>query len=150
MSKEHLDLITATVAQVKSKMRITKVVATRAIKTKRGDFFAGMSAAWDSVQDDASGPGADLDLTVDDREVSVSGMTVREAQIAHIILAMEASIGAHRAALTDGAISKSDFEAGVRQARRNTLAHLSQIIPESEAKVMVSDDNDDAHAEVNP
>lgn len=140
MSKKHLDLIRTTVDEVKSKMRITKVVATRAIKTKRGDFFAGMSAAWQSVQDDVSGPGADLDLTVDDRDIAVSGMTFREAQVAHSILAMEASIGAHRAALTDGAISKSEFDAGVKQARRNTLTHLSQIIPESEAAAMIDGD----------
>lgn len=135
--QEHLKHIKETVERVKSKMRITKVVATRAVKTKSGDFFAGMSAAWDTVQDDAGGMGADTDVSIDTADVASSGMTMQEAQVAHILLSMEASIGAWRAALSDGAVSEGRYEAKVRDVKRNTLAHLSRILPREEAKAAV-------------
>ena len=133
----HLKHIKDTVDRVKGKMRITKVVATRAVKTKQGDFFAGMSAAWDTVQDDAGGMGADTDVSVDTDDTASSGMTMQEAQVAHILLSMEASIAAWRAALSDGAISENRFDGKVRDVKRNALAHLSRILPKQEAKAMV-------------
>ncbi len=133
----HLKHIKETVDRVKGKMRITKVVATRAVKTKSGDFFAGMSAAWDTVQDDAGGMGADTDVSVDTADTASSGMTVQEAQVAHILLSMEASIGAHRAALSDGAISESRFDDKVKHLKRNALAHLSRILPKEDAKAAI-------------
>lgn len=130
----NLSKINAVIEQTRSKMRVTKVVATRAVKTKSGDFFCGMSAAWDSVQDDTGGAGADTELVMRDSEVAVSGMTVEEARIAQTLLSLEASMGALRAALTDGAISINDFENRIRGAKKNTLAHLSRLIPPDEAK----------------
>lgn len=124
MEKEDKKRIQAAVTRVRSQMRITKVVATRAVKTKRGDFFAGMSAAWDSVQDDVSGLGADSGLMMQDSEMAASGMSVEDARVAHILLSMEASIGAWRAALTDGAISPSEFESRVSTIKHNTAEHL--------------------------
>jgi hypothetical protein len=135
--QEHLKHIKNTVERVKGKMRITKVVATRAVKTKSGDFFAGMSAAWDTVQDDAGGMGADTDISVDTSDSASSGMTMQEAQVAHLLLSMEASIGAWRAALSDGAISESRFDSKVRDVKRNTLAHLSRILPKEDARTRV-------------
>lgn len=129
-----LTKINSLVEKTRSQMRVTKVVATRAIKTKSGDFFCGMSAAWDSVQDDAGGAGADTELVMRDSEISVSGMTIEEARVAQTLLSLEASMGALRAALTDGAISMGDFEARVRGAKKNTLAHLSRLLPVEEAK----------------
>jgi len=135
---EQMVRIKEAVERVRGGLRVTKVVATRAVKTKRGDFFAGMSAAWSSVQDDASGPGADLDLTVDTAEVISSGMLMEDAKIAHLLVSMEASIGAYRAALSEGAITERDFEARVRDLKRNTLAHLSRLIPADEAETKVA------------
>jgi len=131
---EHIQHIKDTVTRVKDKMRITKVVATRAVKTKKGDYFAGMSAAWDSVQDDASGAGADMDLVTSTDEHAASGMTLQDAQVAHVILSMEASIAAWRAALSEGAISVNAFDAKVKDIKRNALAHLSRILPADEAQ----------------
>ena len=122
---QRLNSIVETVTRVKRNMKITKVVATRAVKTKKGDFFSGISSAWESTQDDAGGPGADLDVTSE----SASGMTLLEAQVAQVILAKEASIGAWRAALSEGAITLDEFEAQVRNVKRNALVHLNQILP---------------------
>jgi hypothetical protein len=133
----HIQHIKDTVSRVKGRMRITKVVATRAVKTKRGDYFAGMSAAWDTVQDDASGPGADMDLITTTDEHAASGMTLQDAQVAHIILSMEAAIAAWRAALSEGAISIASFDAKVRDLKRNALAHLSRTLPVEQAQAKV-------------
>ena len=127
MEKNEKARLQEVVSRVRGQMRITKVVATRAVKTKRGDFFAGMSAAWDSVQDDVSGPGADTDLMVDTADTVSSGMSVEDARIAHLLLGMEASIGAWRAALTDGAISHSEFENRVATIKHNTAEHLQSL-----------------------
>lgn len=132
----HIKHIKDTVDRVKSSMRITKVVATRAVKTKRGDFFAGMSAAWESTQDDAAG-GADLDLISDTSEQASAAMTLEDSKVAHIILSMECSIAAHRAALSEGAISENMFNSKVQQIKRNALAHLSRVLPYDEARKKV-------------
>jgi hypothetical protein len=108
-------------------MKVTKVVATRAVKTKRGDFFVGMSAAWDTVQDDAGGPGADMDLTVTTDETAASGMSVEDARVAHILLSMECGIAAWRAALSEGAINKGEFDNRVKAIKHNTASHLEEL-----------------------
>ena len=87
MNKDELQ---AFIARVKGKLRVTKVVATRSVKTKRGDFFAGYAAAWNTVQDDAGGEGADLDLMMTTSEFVPSGMTLQEAKVAHNLVALQA------------------------------------------------------------
>lgn len=100
------DEMKAVIARVKDKIRVTKVVATRSVKTgSRGDFFAGFAAAWDTCQDDQGGPGADLDLMMESSEVAVSGMTLQEAKIAQYLVAMQADIAAYEAAYANGGIS---------------------------------------------
>lgn len=105
--------------RVKSKIRVTKVVATRSVKTGRGDFFSGMSAAWDTTQDDAGGPGADLELTMSDAEQMAQGMTLVESRVARYIIAMEADIGAYEAAFANGALSEAKLQEAVRALKNN-------------------------------
>ncbi len=133
MDKNKKARLQEMVSRVRGNMKVTKVVATRAVKTKRGDFFAGMSAAWDSVQDDVSGMGADSGLMMQDGEFASSGMTVEDARVAHILLGMEASIAAWRAALTDGAISHNEFENRVATIKHNTAEHLQSFMDKPEA-----------------
>jgi len=109
----------ALINRVKSKMRVTKVVATRAVKTRNGEFFAGFSAAWDSVQDDGGGHGADLDMVVDTEDVSSQGMTLRESRVAQNLLAMQADIGAYEAAFANGALSKQELEDAIQAVKHN-------------------------------
>lgn len=109
----------ALIAKVKANVRVTKVVATRSVKTKRGDFFAGFAAAWNTVQDDGSGPGADLDLVMTTAEIAVSGMTLQEAKVAHNIVAMQADIAAYEAARANGALSEAEFRDAVKAVKNN-------------------------------
>lgn len=119
--------IAAVVNHVKQRLRITKVVATRSVKTAKGDFFSGFSAAWDSVQDD-HGSVPDADMTFTDAEVADSGMTLEESRVAHVLLSMEASIAAWRAAHAEGVVSEKDFNDRKTAIRRSHSALLTSIL----------------------
>jgi hypothetical protein len=99
MKNEHLQFL----AKVKKQLRVTKVVATRSVKGRHGDSFAGFSAGWESIQDDAGGPGADLiDGGISNAEIAPQGMSIKEATAAHYLLAMHADIAATEAAVAGG------------------------------------------------
>lgn len=104
------------VSRVKANMRITKVIATRAVKTKSGDYFAGFSASWNSVQDDGA---QGLDTLATEEGETGNGMTREEAKVAHHLLAMQADIAAHEAAMASGALSARACDDAVRSIRAN-------------------------------
>lgn len=103
---------------IRDKIRITKVVATRSVKGRSGDSFAGFSAGWQTVQDDAGGPGADVMAGPDeDAAYASNGMTLKEARVAHYMVSMTADLAALESANANGSISNSYFQqasAGVR------------------------------------
>ena len=114
----------STIVDIRKRLKITKVTATRSVKTKSGDYFVGFSAAWDSVQDDGAQSG---DLLVTEQEESSSGMTLREARIAHMLLAMQADLSAHEAALAGGGISEAYHRDMVRALSAKYMAQLNQL-----------------------
>lgn len=119
--------LAAVVGRVKRHLRITKVVATRSVKTAKGDFFSGFSAAWDSVQDD-HGSLPDADMNFSDDETAMSGMTVEEGRVAHVLLSMEASIAAWRAAHAEGVLSEKEFNDRKNAIKRSHAALLSSVL----------------------
>lgn len=121
--EEYAIKVKKRVDAIRGSLRVTKIVATRCIRTPKGDFFCGMSSAWSSTQDST-----DLDV-LSDADVAASGMSVEDSQIAHILLTLEVGIGAHRAAVSEGAITNDEYEARVKQLRRNTRVALQKIIP---------------------
>jgi len=108
----HLKTVRDRIRLVKSRVRITKITATRCIKTSRGEFFNGMTAVWDGVEE----------------------MTLEESRVAHLLLSMETATGAWRAARAEHAITATEFEDGIRALKRNTVRQLSEIIPPEEAE----------------
>jgi hypothetical protein len=116
---------------IRDKIRITKVVATRSVKGRNGDSFAGFSASWGSVQDDFGGPGADVMPTdEDDTNFARNGMTLKEARVAHYMVAMTADIAALEAAFANSAITKGFFE----QASASVKANYSHLIQKAMGK----------------
>jgi hypothetical protein len=115
------------VTRVKQHLRITKVVATRSVKTAKGDFFSGFSAAWDSVQDD-HGSNPDAELSISDDETTMSGMTMEESRVAHVLLSLEASVAAWRAAHAEGVISEKEFNDRKASLKRSHAALLSSVL----------------------
>lgn len=113
------DELKALIQRVKSRIRVTKVTATRSVKGRNGDTFAGFSASWDTVQDDVSGPGADSDLTVETSEVAANGMTMAEAKVAHYLCAMQADISAHEAAMASGGIGAARCQDTIKGLKTN-------------------------------
>lgn len=105
--------------RVKANLRVTKVVATRSVKGKHGDYFAGFAAGWDSVQDDPAGAGKDLGVLVADDSVAANGMTIREARVAYYLVAMNADISAHEAAVASGGISAQHCSDAVKAIKAN-------------------------------
>ena len=123
---------------IRDKMRVTKVVCTRALKTKNGDFFVGYSAAWDTIQEDAGGMGADLIDAHDDGEVQAAalqnGMTLKEAKIAGYILAMQTDLQAQDHALAGSGISSADHDRAQQATKRNYTKLMADALAASNGK----------------
>ena len=130
--QELLDLeVRELIQRVASRVRVTKVVATRSLKTKNGDHFVGFAAAWDSVQDDVAGPGADVELVMDDREVVASGFTLKEAMVAQLIVALKANLAVHQDARASGSISTEHYEDSCRALKNNFSLLVRQVAEEA-------------------
>jgi len=122
--------------RIRSSLRITKITCTRSVKGRNGDSFVGFSAAWQSVQDDVSGPGADVNADAEDDAVyAQQGMTLKEAKLARYMLAMECDIAALESAVANGTITPQYFEDAVKGVRNN----YNQLILRDMG--LLSDDN---------
>jgi len=105
---------------IRKGLRITKITCTRSVKGRNGDSFLGFSAAWQSVQDDVSGPGADVNADIEDDAVyAAQGMSIKDAKLARYMLAMECDLGALESALANGGISPNYFKDAVTGVRNN-------------------------------
>jgi len=130
MSDESIDNteLKAQLRAIRDKIRVTKVVATRSVKGRNGDSFAGFSAGWQSVQDDHGGPGADVMATpADDAAFSSQGMTLKEARVAHYMIAMTADVAALESAHANGSISNKYFSDAVSGVK-NQYGRLIQKV----------------------
>ena len=103
---------------IKDKMKITKVTATRCVKTKRGDHFVAFSSHWDSVRDDSE----EVEDSTD------SAMTLEEANIALAILQFKADTACIEAAYLGGDITANDRDIEVRNLRSRYGKHLRELV----------------------
>lgn len=109
-----------TLRRIKRGIRITKITCTRSVKGRNGDSFVGFSAAWQSVQDDNGGPGADVQAeTEDDAAYATQGLTLKEAKLARYMVGMEADLAALESALANGSITPNYFKDAVRGVKGN-------------------------------
>jgi hypothetical protein len=115
--------------RVQRNLRVTKVVATRSVKGRAGDQFAGFAASYNSVQDEPAGAGKDLISVVEDTDVAAGGMTLLEARIAYYLVAMQADIAAHEAALASGGISSQHCADAVMSIRANYGKLIRRALP---------------------
>lgn len=116
--------------RVKRNLRVTKVVATRSVKGRSGDQFAGFAASYNSVQDEPAGAGKDLISVVEEPEGASSGMSLLEAKIAYYLVAMQADIAAHEAALASGGISPQHCADAVSSIRSNYGKLIRKALPQ--------------------
>lgn len=125
------DVQRAEITLIKNGLRVSKVVATRAVKTKNGDFFVGLSAAWDSIQEDAGGA-VDLLGGMDDVEqhaaIIQQGMTLRQAKIAGLILGMQVDLQAVTHAACGGALSEADLSGVSAAIKRNYSLKMAEVV----------------------
>lgn len=115
----------ALLVSIRNRLRITKVVATRAVKSPVGDSFAGFAAAWQSVQEDPGAAGSELIGTMGDSSAP-QGMTLHEARIAHLLLAMQADIAATEAAMASGGVSPERCKELIQMYKHNYAKLIRQ------------------------
>lgn len=122
--------------RVQRNLRVTKVVATRSVKGRGGDQFAGFAASYNSVQDEPAGAGKDLFSMVEEPEGSSAGMTLLEAKIAYYLVAMQADITAHEAALASGGISSEHCAEAVKAIKVNYGKLIRRALPLTDPEVV--------------
>jgi len=105
---------------IRKGIRITKITCTRSVKGRNGDSFVAFSAAYQSVQNDHGGPGADVMASPEDDAVYASqGLSLKDAKLARYMLAVECDLAALESALANGSISPNFFKDSVRGVRSN-------------------------------
>ena len=102
--------------QILDGMKITKIVATRSIKTPVGDTYTGFTASWDTIQDDD--PMGDPPS---------QPLTMAEARIAQLLLAKETDIAAYRSAISNGSVAPIEGTTIIRTIERR-YTELIQLI----------------------
>lgn len=127
------DKIKKLVSSVKSKIRVTKVVATRSIKGRNGDSFVGFSAAFNTVQEDG-GQGLLPVGDEQDESCSLGNMTMVEAEVAHCVLGREVDIAAYGHALASGGIQRSEYDVAVAAIKSNYNHMLMDILTKAEGE----------------
>lgn len=121
----------ATIKAVRDRLRVTKVVCTRAVKGRSGDSFAGFSAAWDTTQDDGGGQGADLIETIgedDAKRAASQGMTLKEARIAAHLLGMQADVTAFEHAAAGSILKKHECDRAVEAIKFNYGQLMAELL----------------------
>jgi hypothetical protein len=118
INQEEMEALRAEVAGLRKKLAITKITVTRSIKSPRGDVFVGFSSAFDTVQDDISGPGSDSELLVSDSEVKQSALTLDEARMSHLVLSLEVNLAAAKTAFAEGFLSQDEYNNQIKSIRR--------------------------------
>jgi len=112
------DEIRERLRRIRDGIRITKITCTRSVKGRNGDSFVGFSAAWQSVQDDQGGFGADVGAgPEDDAAYAAQGIKMQDAKLARYMLSMECDIAALESAAANGSISPQVFQDSVRGVR---------------------------------
>jgi hypothetical protein len=98
---------------IKDKMKVTKIVCTRALKlNKGGDVYVGMSSEWETTQDDGLHGLEELDS-------SGSGFSMKEAKVAGYLLGLQVDLAAYDRALASGYMGKDQYDNHVKMIRSN-------------------------------
>lgn len=87
---------------LKSRIRVEKIVATRSLRTPTGDIFCGLSA---SFKHDGAGPGLDL-LPTDGEtaEISQQGMSCKDVSPVYLYLQHRAYLLCLESAVAEGSM----------------------------------------------
>ena len=129
MSRSKRELV----ARVARNLVVTKVVATRSIRTSRGDHFAGFSAAFNSTQEDG-GENLLSALPEGDEARSVNAMTIEESMIAAAILGRQADLAALRNAVAGGSIPSAEGARIAERIRANYRTMLAEEVTDEPGK----------------
>jgi len=108
MNEKLWEQIKGTVQEIKTRMNVTTITCARTVRGRFGDEYLAMSVDLESVKNqDPSGQG------------TVAGMSIKEAKITALLLAMKTDIGAFRNAVASGLITKEHGEESIRMIKYN-------------------------------
>ena len=124
------------IGSIKNRLRVTKVVATRSVKTQNGDHFAGFSAGWDTVQDDGE---HGLTTATQDQEEVQSGMSLKEAQVAFYLVARQSDTCAIEAAMANGNMRADTATDRIKQININYGKLIQMALQDTPAAVPTTD-----------
>lgn len=116
------DRIKGLVQEVKVKMTVNSITCARTVRGKSGDEYVAMSVGMDSVKNE------------DETEAArpVSGMPMREAPFAALLLAMSVDIAAHEHAMSSGVISVEHGQRAIKMIRANYAHGMERIVSRME------------------
>ncbi len=120
---QEADMVKSTIDRLKPLIRVTKIVSTRSVKGPRGDSYVGFSAAWNTTQDDAGG-GGDLVSSQDE----TTGLSLKDARFAALMLGMQVDIAAHSQALAGGNMTQIQFDEAAKAIRNNYTKLMADLI----------------------
>ncbi len=130
--QEQLELkkaIESKMQELKGRIRIHKIVATRSIRTPTGDIFCGLSA---SFAHDGLGAGTDLvPSDEEEREIALQGLTAKDAVPAYLFLQHRAYKLCLRAAKAEGSILENVAESLEQEAEQRFHVALTNSLVEN-------------------
>lgn len=112
--------INAFLKDLSQRLKVQKVVGSRTLKVNGGDYFASFAAVWNDGEE----------VAVDDSGMPVPNglMSLREARVAHLLIAMHADIAAHDQALAGGSISEQFYRDAVSAIKSRFARRISRIM----------------------
>lgn len=114
--------------RVKSRMRVTKIVATRSVKGRFGDTFLGFSAEWDSVQMDGT---MGLETVGDE---SQGGLNAFESQKASLMLGLQVDRSAYLNAAASGNVTPEVADNAIKALTQNYMLQYKTLCEKEVAK----------------
>jgi len=122
LTKEQQDRL----CRIRDGLKITKVVCTRAIKGRAGDTFAGLAAAWNTVQEDG-GQGL-VHVGLEEADPQVQGMTLKEAVIAAHLVGLQVDLVALQNACAGGVIDENRLVADIQATKHNYMLLIGSAL----------------------
>lgn len=130
VEKTDIEIYRDVMAKVRPMISVTKAVVTRSVKGARGDSYVGFSVAWNTIQDD-SGGGGDLNANSDEvasTTAGVSGLSLKDAKLAVLVIGMQVDVAAHANAMAGGNISPDQYDDSRRIITDNYVKLIANAV----------------------
>lgn len=125
MSTEEQDSKKSRIHEIRQRIRVTKIVATRSVRGRTGDSFVGMCSTFDSVE-----PSSGLDMVPEELvQDPHGGLSTLDARVAAILLGLEVDVAALKMSFGSGDLRGDLLDQRIQEvtANYNRLLHSMKI-----------------------